>query len=301
MARDEDFVRLTDPFRRELLTYCYRMVGSGGDAEDLVQETYLSAWRAYDGFEGRSSLRTWLYRIATRACLKAIERDGRRPLPSGLGAPGDDPDAPLAPTMPEVPWLQPLPDPATVVESQQSMRLAFVAALQYLPARQRAVLILRDVLTWRAREVADLLETSTAAVNSALQRARAQLAGASLEEEKLAEPADPFQRDVLDRYTAAFENADIEALMKVVTEDAAWEMPPYPTWFVGREHIRRHLAPRLDAVFTALPVRANGQPAVALYRDGRPHAIQVLTVTTEGITRIITFHDHPGLFRSFGL
>src|SRR5436189_142495 len=172
MAVSEDFARLTDPFRAELLAYCYRMLGSVHDAEDQLQETMIRAWRSYGDFEGRASLRTWLYRIATNACLRALENSGRRPLPSGLGAPGEYPEAPLAPARPEVPWLQPIPDalvstgsadPAEVVASRQSVRLALIAALQYLPARQRAVLILRDVLRWRAAEVADLPCATTTA------------------------------------------------------------------------------------------------------------------------------------------
>ena len=170
MAVSEEFARLTDPFRPELLAHCYRMLGSVHDAEDQVQETMIRAWRSYGDFEGRASLRTWLYRIATNACLRALENGGRRPLPSGLGGPGEYPEAPMALARPEVPWLQPIPDalvsagfadPAEIVTSRQSVRLALIAALQYLPARQRAVLILRDVLGWRAAEVADLLGTTT--------------------------------------------------------------------------------------------------------------------------------------------
>ncbi len=184
MTTSEDFTSLTGQFRRELLAHCYRMLGSADEAEDLVQETYLRAWRAYDGFEGRSSVRTWLYRIATNACLTAIERRGRRPLPSGLGGPDEDPAAPVV-DAPQVPWLQPIPDallasphddPAAAAASRAGIRLAMVAALQYLSARQRAVLILRDVLEWPAAEVAAMLGTTTTAVNSGLRRARAQLA-----------------------------------------------------------------------------------------------------------------------------
>src|SRR6266545_1741138 len=185
MTVSEDFTSRTGRFRVELLAYCYRMLGSAEEAEDLVQETYLRAWRSYAGFEGRSSVRTWLYRIATNVCLTAIERRSRRPLPSGLGGPTEDPGAPLV-EGPEVAWLQPFPDallagdhedPAAVAVSRAGIRLAFVAALQYLSAQQRAVLILRDVLEWPAAQVADLLGTTTA-VNSGLRRARAQLARA---------------------------------------------------------------------------------------------------------------------------
>src|SRR6266536_5845056 len=181
----DDFARLTDPFRPELLAYCYRMLGSVQDAEDQVQETLIRAWRSYGEFEGRASLRTWLYRIATNACLRALENRSRRPLPSGISGPRDDPAATPDGPASEVAWLQPIPDamfvpetadPAATVASRQSMRLALVAALQYLPPRQRAVLLLRDVLRWRAAEVAEMLDTTTVAVNSTLQRARAQLA-----------------------------------------------------------------------------------------------------------------------------
>src|SRR6201986_4495359 len=202
MTVSDDFTGLTGRFRGELLAHCYRMMGSAADAEDLVQETYLRAWRSYERFEGRSSVRTWLYRIATNACLTALERRGRRPLPSGLGGPSGDPEAPVV-AGPEVPWLQPLPDvlmagenedPASVAVSREGIRLAFVAALQYLSARQRAVLIMRDVLQWPAAEVADLLGMSTTAVNSGLRRARAQLARALPAEDELAEPAEPDPR-----------------------------------------------------------------------------------------------------------
>ena len=188
MAVSEDFARLTDPFRPELLAHCYRMLGSVHDAEDQVQETMIRAWRSYGEFEGRASLRTWLYRIATNACLRALENGSHRPLPSGLAGPGEYPEAPLTAARPEVPWLQPIPDtlvstgsadPADIAASRQGTRLALIAALQYLPARQRAVLILRDVLRWRAAEVADLLGTTTIAVNRMLQRARTRLGAGS--------------------------------------------------------------------------------------------------------------------------
>jgi RNA polymerase sigma-70 factor (ECF subfamily) len=310
---DDGFVRLSEPFRRELLAHCYRMLGSIHDAEDLVQETYLQAWRGYGGFEGRSSLRTWLYRIATRACLKALEGNGRRPLPSGLGGPSDDPDETPRPRLPETPWLQPAPDvlfggdPAAIVQERQTMRLAFIAALQHLPGRQRAVLILRDVLAWRAAEVADLLDTTSAAVNSALQRARAQLSLVAPAEDGLTEPTDPDQRALLDRYAAAFENADIAALTGLLTDDAIWEMPPIPTWYAGRETVGRFLATRIGTAgdYRMVPVSVNGQPAFGSYardHDGgyRPHALQVLSVTGRGVARIVAFLD-ADLFAPCGL
>src|ERR1700748_2178978 len=206
MAVSEEFARVTDPCRPQCLAHCYRMLGSVHDAEDQVQETMIRAWRSYGDFEGRASLRTWLYRIATNACPRALEDGGRRPLPSGLGGPGEYPEAPLAPARPEVPWLQPIPDalvsagfadPAEVVASRQSVRLALIGGLEDLPARQRAVLILRDVLGWRAAEVADLLGTTTTAVNRLLQRARARLEQAAPDEDQIHEPANHAGRELL--------------------------------------------------------------------------------------------------------
>jgi len=316
MAVSEDFATLTDRFRGELLAHCYRMLGSAEEAEDLVQETYLRAWRSYDGFAGRSSVRTWLYRIATNVCLTAIERRGRRPLPSGLGAPAEDPQTPLL-AGPQVPWLQPFPDalvageggdPAAVAVSRAGIRLAFVAALQYLSARQRAMLILRDVLGWPAAEVADLLGTTTTAVNSGLRRARAQLARALPAEDELAEPAEPDRRALVERFAAAVENADASALAQLLAEDVALEMPPLLTWFTGRQAVVRFVASNFltgPGRERLVPVMANGQPAFAVYQREpsgtyHAHAVQVLTVTATGIARIVAFTE-PGLFASFGL
>ena len=316
MTASEDFTSLTGQFRRELLAHCYRMLGSADEAEDLVQETYLRAWRAYQGFEGRSSVRTGLYRSATNACLTAIERRGRRPLPSGLGGPGEDPGAPVM-AAPEVPWLQPIPDallasphddPAQAAASRAGTRLAMVAALQYLSARQRAMLILRDVLDWPAAEVAAMLDTTTTAVNSGLRRARAQLARALPDEDDVAEPAEPEYRALLDRFALAFENGDVTELTALLRQDVALEMPPMLTWFAGRENVRRFLATKLFGTpgqFRLVPTRANGQPAFAAYErehDGvyRAHAALVLTVTATGITGIVIFLS-PGLLGAFGL
>src|SRR5580698_685526 len=224
-TEEAEFSRLAGPYRSELLAHCYRMLGSVHDAEDQLQETLLRAWRSYDQFEGRSSLRTWLYRIATNTCLRAIETRQRRPLPSGLGQPSDDPSGPLDGAQREVPWLEPIPDalistdPAAVVTSRTNIRLALIAALQYLPPKQRAVLILRDVLGWRAAEVADLLGMSVAAANSALQRARTQLESRAPAEDDVLEPADPGTRDLLARYAAAFEAADVAALTQLLHDD----------------------------------------------------------------------------------
>jgi RNA polymerase sigma-70 factor (ECF subfamily) len=313
----EEFGRLTDPFRRELLAHCYRMLGSVHDAEDQVQETLLRAWRSYGEFEGRASVRTWLYRIATNACLRALETSSRRPLPSGLGGPGEDPAWLPGAARPQVPWLEPIPDallgagtgdPASTVAARDGMRLALIAALQFLPGRQRAVLILRDVLAWRAAEVAELLGVSTVAVNSALQRARARLRQVAPAEDELREPADAGDRVLLGRYAAAFENADTAALTELLRDDASFEMPPLPTWFSGRERIGAFLQAsvfRNPGAFAMIPVRANGQPAFAVYlrEPGgvhRAHAIQVLTITGSRISGIVSFLD-PDLFAAFRL
>jgi RNA polymerase sigma-70 factor (ECF subfamily) len=317
MRDGEEFATLTDPFRAELLAHCYRMLGSVQDAEDQVQETLIRAWRSYGEFEGRSSLRTWLYRIATNACLRALENSRRRPLPSGLGGPSDAPGAPPAAAQPEVPWLQPWPDglasagpadPASIVTSRMSMRLALIAALQYLPARQRAVLILRDVLQWRAAEVAELLDTTTGAVNGMLQRARARLSELAPAEDDIHEPASPDDRALADRYAVAFENADVSALTELLRADAVFEMPPLPTWFAGRAAIGSFLQAQVlreSRHFRMLATTANGQPAFATYLgegDGPylAHSIMVLTIAASQVARITNFID-PGLFAAFGL
>ena len=316
MTASTDFTDLTHLFRGELLAHCYRMLGSVDEAEDLVQETYLRAWRSFGAFEGRSSVRTWLYRIATNACLTALERRGRRPLPSGLGGPTADPGLPLT-AAPEVPWLQPVPDallaadgddPGRAVAARAGIRLALVAAQQYLPARQRAMLILRDVLGWPAAEVAELLGTTTTAVNSGLRRARAQLARVLPAEDDTAEPDDPGQRAVLDRFAAAFENGDADILAELLRQDAMLEMPPLPGWFAGRDMVRDFLAAQVltgPGLFRLVPTAANGQPAFAAYRRDpggawRAHAVLVLSLSPGGIARIVIFLD-PGLFRRFGL
>jgi RNA polymerase sigma-70 factor (ECF subfamily) len=306
-----------DRYRPELLAHCYRMLGSVHDAEDLVQETYLRAWRSQSTFEGRSSMRTWLYRIATNACLTALQSRGRRPLPTGLGQEASDPYATLV-QQPEVPWLEPVPDalvsdlpddPASVVTSRESIRLAFVAALQHLPPRQRAVLVLREVLAWKAAEVAELLGTSTTAVNSMLQRARAQLEQAQLTRDDVVEPTDHEHRDLLDRYVAAFESYDVEAIVSLFTEDAVWEMPPFTGWYQGARAIGNLISAQCPASGPAdmrmLRADANGQPGFALYMrdvDGLHHAfqIQVLTVTEGGVSHVGCFFD-TGLFEAFGL
>ncbi|MFB4297869.1 sigma-70 family RNA polymerase sigma factor [Actinomadura sp. NTSP31] len=300
----DEFVRLTGPFRRELLTHCYRMLGSVQDAEDLVQETYLRAWRSYQDFEGRASMRTWLYRIATNACLNALRHGSRRVLPAGLGGPSTDPDA-LGPRDPEIPWLEPIPDeqadPAAIVAGRAGLRLALIAALQHLPAQQRTVLILRDVLAWSAEETADALGLTATAVHSTLQRARARLDRLEPAADEIAEPAEPERRDLLDRYADAFERADIDALARLLTEDAVWQMPPNPSWFAGRDGVLRLLEARLRGARPRLvPVRANGQPGFAMYKDGEAFAIQVVTLRGRAVSAVTAFHD-GALVERFGL
>jgi RNA polymerase sigma-70 factor (ECF subfamily) len=299
---DTAFARETEPFRKELLAHCYRMLGSVHDAEDLVQETYLRAWRAYDQFEGRSSIRSWLYRIATNTCLTALERKTKRELPSGLGAPADDPDTPGDMAL-EVNWLQPIPDtsldPAAIVAGHESLRLALIASLQYLPARQRAVLLLRDVLAFPAADVAKMLDTTTAAVKSMLQRARARLDERPAD---LREPTEPAARALLDQYMAAFEQSDPKALEQLLRADATLEVTPSKTWFNGRRTCLPYLVNHVMAepgFWRMKAMSANGQPAAATWfrgQDGEyvPFGIIVLTVTTTGIARIVGFND-PGL------
>ncbi|TQJ02802.1 sigma-70 family RNA polymerase sigma factor [Amycolatopsis cihanbeyliensis] len=313
----DDFPQLADPYRRELLAHCYRMLGSVHEAEDLVQETYLRAWRGYPKFEGRSSLRTWLYRIATSACLTALERTAKRPLPTGLGGPSAEAQGTLV-KQDEVSWLEPIPDamagaeaddPAGIVTERESIRLALIAALQYLPPRQRAVLVLRDVLKWRATEVAELFETSTAAVNSILQRARAQLERVAPTEDTVVDALTAEQRALLDRYVTAFEAKDVAGLVALCTEDVVWEMPPYTAWYQGTEHVGLHLSttcPAGPGDLRLVPFTANGQPAFAQYLldpgTGAHHAfnVQVLTVGPAAISRVVTFMD-PELFPAIGL
>jgi RNA polymerase sigma-70 factor (ECF subfamily) len=311
-ARDEGFDRLVEPFRTELLAYCYRMLGSGHDAEDLVQDTYLRAWRAREQYDAtRSSLRTWLYRIATNVCLTALEVRGRRPLPSGLVAASD----PLGPLVRgEHAWLQPLPDslldagdPAGAVIDRSSLRLAFAAALQHLSARQRGALILRDVLSFSASEAAEILGTTAVSVNSSLQRARARVKEAGVGQEHLSEPSTAEQRAWVDRYMKVFERADVEGLKRLLTEDVLMEMPPMLNWFVGRGNYGLFM----EWVFQAAgkdwrlePVAANGQPGFAAYRriggGYELHTLQIFTVTAEGISRNSVFQD-PEVFAAFGL
>ena len=313
----ERFTAETERFRRELLAHCYRMVGSAHDAEDLVQETYLRAWRSYSGFERRASIRSWLYKIATNVCLKSLRPRAIRVLPSGLSGPYDGPDRPPALFAPgEVSWLEPLPDawiaapagdPAAVVVERESLRLALIASLQHLPARQRAILILREVLAFSAAETAQILDTTTAAVKSGLQRARARLDELEPEPEELLEPTDQRARALLDGYIAAFERSDASLLEQVLRADATLEATPFRDWQAGRA-MCIHL---LDAYVIGAPgdwrmnaTTANGQPAAVVYRrdaDGalRADGVVVLAPTATGVSRVVKFHD-PALVAMFG-
>ncbi len=307
MSDQSEFIERAAPFRAELIAHCYRMLGSVHDAEDLVQETYLRGWRGYPAFEERAALRTWLYRIATTACLRALENRARRVLPA---------DDPIGDSDRE--WLEPIPDaylfqtPENALAVRQSVRLAVMTALQELPARQRAVLILRDVVQFSAAEVAELLETTPAAVNSSLQRARGRLAEIAPDEDDVTEPDDAQRRDLVDRYCAAFENADMASLTSLLQDDIKLEMPPMPEWFFGRDDVLSFLADRAFAVpgdVLMIPTHANAQPAVAEYRRNadnmmEAHSIQVLTCRsragTPGIAGMTVFLD-PTLFAAFGL
>ena len=301
-----------EAYRRELTGYCYRMLGSGFDAEDAVQETMLRAWKAADEFEGRSSLRSWLYRIATNVCLDLLRADKRRADPMDLSAPWSADDA-LPAQLPESEWVSPVADervlplegdPAEVAELRETVRLAFVAALQALPPKQRAVLILREVLRWQATEVAELLDTSVASVNSALQRARATLdarpapAAAELDEEHAA---------LLRRYVEAFEAYDVDTLVTLVSDDASFTMPPWPLWLRGPVDIGKwYLGQGIGCRGSRLvPVRANGVQGFGAYKlagPGRwePWGIQVIEASGGRIAGLYHYID-PRLFPAFGL
>ena len=312
----DEFAQRLAPLRREILAHCYRMTGSVHDAEDMLQETYLRAWRAMRGFENRSSLRTWMFRIATNACLTHLDGRRRRPLPTGIGAPAADPrDQPREDH--GTPWLEPLPDdlvwsrpprdPAEVTVDRDTVRLAFVAALQHLTAQQRAVLLLRDVLAWSAAEVADALDLSVAAVNSTLQRARAHMAG--VQDVTPLEPTDPRHKELLERYVAAFEAYDVAAIVDLLAADVVWEMPPYPGWYAGPRAVGELIATWCPAQgpgdMRMVPTSANGLPAFALYMrdpDGVHRAFQVqqVTVGADGV-RHVTVWFGAALFARFGL
>jgi RNA polymerase sigma-70 factor (ECF subfamily) len=302
--------------RVELTAFAYRMLGSAFEAEDAVQETLLRAWRSFDRFEGRAALRSWLYRIATNVCLDMLSGSQRRARPMEL-APATTADTPLGGALPEATWIMPVPDgrvlpaegdPAEVAEMRETIRLAFVAALQHLPPRQRAVLILREVLRWRAAEVADLLNTSVASVNSALQRARSTLATADID---MTDPhrMDEEQRALLSRYVEAFERYDLDSLTSLLHEDATWSMPPYELWLQTHDDIRRWcLGPGIGCRGSRLvAASANGSPAFGQYKPSatseglEPWSLQVLELSGGRISGISFFLDTQSLFPLFGL
>jgi RNA polymerase sigma-70 factor (ECF subfamily) len=303
--------------RVELTGYCYRMLGSAFEAEDAVQETLLRAWRSFGRFEGRAALRSWLYRIATNVCLDMLEGRKRRARPMDLG-PAREPDAANLTTLPETSWIEPVPDgrvipegdPAEVVAARESVRLAFVAALQHLPPKQRAVLILCEVLRWQASEVAELLETSVASVTSALQRARATLAERNLAADTTAPSLDAAGAELLARYVEAFERYDIDTLTRLIHEDATQSMPPYELWLTGRDDIFRWwLGPGIGCRGSrVIPVEpANGSPAFGQYKPSgtgegyEPWSLQVLELANGRIVELTFFLDTPRLFPLFGL
>jgi RNA polymerase sigma-70 factor, ECF subfamily len=302
--------------RGELTGYCYRMLGSAFEAEDAVQETLLRAWRAFDRFEGRSALRSWLYRIATNVCLDMLAGRERRARPMDLG-PSREPIAENLNTLPEVTWIEPIPDgrlateadPAEAVAARETIRLAFVAALQHLPPRQRAALILCEVLRWKASEVAELLETSVASVNSALQRARATLEQARVTPGDAAPPTGEVDAELLARYVDAFERYDMDALTALIHEDATQSMPPFDLWLAGRDDILSWwVGPGIGCSGSrVVPVeRANGAPAFGQYKpaeDGgyEPWALQVLELRDGRIVEFTFFLDTDTLFPLFGL
>jgi RNA polymerase sigma-70 factor, ECF subfamily len=315
-AATEDLDSRLEEHRTELTAYCYRMLGSAFEAEDAVQETMIRAWRGFDRFEGRAALRSWLYRIATNVCLDMLNGTQRRARPVDLNAPRTA-DHPLGEPLPEATWLQPIPDsrvlpadgdPAELAEMRESIRLAFVAALQHLPPRQRAVLILREVLKWRANEVAELLETSVASVNSALQRARAAIAASDLNDGEPVRPMDQDQQDLLARYVKAFESYDMDQLTALLHEDATWSMPPYELWLQTHLDIRKWcFGPGIACKGSRLvPTTANGAPAFGQYKpahDGgfEPWSLQVLEISAGEITGICFFLDTETYFPLFGL
>jgi RNA polymerase sigma-70 factor (ECF subfamily) len=311
-----DLERTLEQHRVELTGYCYRMLGSSFEAEDAVQETMVRAWRGFDRFEGRSALRSWLYRIATNVCLDMIQGRQRRALPMDLVSSSSG-DSEAGPRLPESKWIQPIPDgravqptedPAELTATRETIRVAFIAALQHLPARQRAVLILREVLRWKASEVAELLDTSVVSVNSALQRARSTLAASNVADSDVLMPEDDEQRELLTRYVDAFERFDIDSLVALLHEDATMSMPPYELWLEGAGELRKWLLGAGSGCRGSRfePVVANGSPAFAQWRAGGPDggfdawAIHVLRVSDGRISGIDFFVD-PDLFPLFGL
>ena len=306
-----------EQYRMELTGYSYRMLGSAFDAEDAVQETMVRAWRNFGQFERRAALRSWLYRIATNVCLDMLNGRQRRARPMDLASPQPAEANLLGAPLPETTWILPIPDgrvlategdPAELAVARESIKLAFVAALQHLPPKQRAVLILREVLRWQATEVAELLETSVASVNSALQRARSTLAATNVTDSDPMQPMDEEQQALLARYIEAFERYDLDALVSLLHEDATWSMPPYTLWMQSHDEIQRWmLGPGSGCRGSRLvPTVANGLPAFGQYRpspDGgwEPWALQVIEISDGRISGANFFLDTASLFPLFGL
>jgi RNA polymerase sigma-70 factor (ECF subfamily) len=316
-SRPADLESRLEQYRVELTGHCYRMLGSAFEAEDAVQETMLRAWRSLDSFEGRSALRSWLYRIATNVCLTMLGASQRRARPMDLG-PAQTADSPLGAPLSETAWVEPAPDervvpaggdPADVAVARESVRLAFVAALQLLPPRQRAVLILREVLAWKADEVAELMGTTVASVNSALQRARATLASRDVATADASESLDAEHEALLARYVDAFERYDMDALTSLLHEDATWNMPPYELWLRTHQDVRRWcLGPGIGCRGSILvPVMVNGSRGFGQYKPDlvaggyEPWSIQVLELSGGRISGITFFLDTARLFPLFGL
>ena len=298
-----------EQYRPELIAHCYRMLASPFEAEDAVQETFIRAWRNLDRFEGRAALRSWLYKIATNVCLDMLSGRERRARPMDLG-PSQEPIESNLNTRSEATWIQPIPDPALVVESNETTRLALVAALQHLPPKQRAVLILCEVLRWKASEVAELLDTSVASVNSALQRARATLEEQELSPTDAARSVDEADEELLSRYVAAFEAYDIDALVPLIKEDAIQSMPPFDMWLEGRQDIFSWwFGPGIGCKGSRVipTVAANGSPAFGQYKPSDtggghdPWALQVLEIEDGKIVELTFFLDTETLFPLFGL
>ena len=329
-GNSREFGELAEPYRRELRVHCYRILGSLHDAEDMVQETMLRAWKRLDTYEGRASFRAWLYKIATNACLDLLDqrrRRAKRLLPTYLFSPAD-PHRPVEPPATEILWLEPLPDewladssaanPETRYTTHESISLAFLIALQILPPRQRAVLILKDVMDWSADEIADLLDTTTSSVNSALHRARVTLAKnyQGQKSQFMVDDTDEQTRKLLEKYVHAWQTADVNGLVALLKKDATLSMPPSPTWYAGRENVGMFAANTVfanDGMFPGLangrwkllPVRANGQPGAAVYPrmengEYHPFGVHVLTCDKDQIAQITCFID-PSLPARFGL
>ncbi len=317
-VREAPQAQALEEYRSELTGYCYRMLGSAFEAEDAVQETMLRAWRALDKFEGRSQLRSWLYSIATNVCLDVLGGKERKVRPIQLGEPGAPVIESLAATRPQGEWVLPMPDgrvvddggdPAEVAAARETLKLAFIAALQFLPPKQRAVLILRDVLRWKASEVAELLDTSEASVNSALQRARATLEERDVTTDEPADPMDDEHQDLLKRYMDAFERYDMDALTALLHEDATLSMPPYELWLTGHDDIVSWMMGPGHACDGSrlVPVAANGSIAFGQYRasgpggEHEPWGLVVIETKDGQVSGINTFLDTASLFPLFGL